>query len=146
MTAAPIMKKVLVYGAILAVAIAVVGSVIGYFVAGGSGVASALVGTALAVVFLAITALSILIAGKYSITVFFGIVMGAWLLKFVLFLVIVFLLKDLPWVHTVVLFLSIVAGVVGTLVVDVVVIARSRMPYVSDVTLPGERDDADGNG
>ena len=143
MTAAPVMKKVLVYGALLAVAIAVVGSIIGYLVAGGSGVASALVGTALAVVFLAITALSILVAGKYSITVFFGIVMGAWLLKFVLFLVIVFLLKDLPWVHTVVLFLSIVAGVVGTLVVDVVVIAKSRMPYVSDISLPGDGDDAE---
>src|SRR5688572_21398266 len=143
MTAAPVMKKVLVYGALLAVAIAVVGSIIGYLVAGGSGVASALVGTALAVVFLAITALSILVAGKYSITVFFGIVMGAWLLKFVLFLVIVFLLKDLPWVHTVVLFLSIVAGVVGTLVVDVVVIAKSRMPYVSDISLPGHCDDAE---
>ena len=143
MTAAPVMKKVLIYGALLAVAIAVVGSIIGYLVAGGSGVASALVGTALAVVFLGITALSILVAGKYSITVFFGIVMGAWLLKFVLFLVIVFLLKDLPWVHTVVLFLSIVAGVVGTLVVDVVVIAKSRMPYVSDISLPGEGDDAE---
>lgn len=145
MTAAPVMKKVLFYGALLAVAIAVVGSIIGFLVAGGSGVVSALVGTALAVVFLAITALSILIASRYSITVFFGIVMGAWLLKFVLFLVIIFLLKDLPWVHTQVLFLSIVAGVVGTLVVDVVVIAKSRMPYVSDITLPGDGDDAGRN-
>jgi len=143
MTAAPVMKKVLLYGALLALAIAVVGSIIGFLVAGGSGVASALVGTALAVVFLAITALSILMASRYSITVFFGIVMGAWLLKFVLFLVIVFLLKDLPWVHTMVLFLSIVAGVVGTLVVDVVVIAKSRMPYVSDISLPGDGDDAE---
>src|SRR5690554_3806780 len=146
MIVVPVMKKVLLYGALLAAAIAVVGSVIGFLVAGGSGVASALVGTALAVVFLAITALSILLASRYSITVFFGIVMGAWLLKFVLFLVIVFLLKDLPWVHTVVLFLSIVAGVVGTLVVDVVVIARSRMPYVSDITLPGDGEDAGRNG
>lgn len=143
MTAAPIMKKLLGYGAILAVAIAVVGSVIGSFVAGGSGVASALVGTAMAVAFLAITAISILVASRYSITVFFGIVMGAWLLKFVLFLVIIFLLKDLPWVHPQVLFLSIVVAVVGTLVVDVVVIARSRMPYVSDITLPGAGEHGD---
>jgi hypothetical protein len=143
MTAVPVMKKVLAYGAVLAIAIAVVGSIIGFLVAGGSGVASALVGTALAVVFLAITAISIVVASKYSITVFFGIVMGAWLLKFVIFLVIVFLLKDLPWVHTVVLFLSIVAGVVGTLVVDVFVIAKSRMPYVSDISLPGEGEDAE---
>lgn len=141
MTAAPVMKKVLLYGAILAVAIALVGSIIGYLVAGGAGVASALVGTAMAVVFMAITAASILVAGRYNIAAFFGIVMGAWLLKFVLFLVLIFLLKDLPWVHVQVLFLSIVAAVVGTLVVDVVVIAKSRMPYVSDVTLPGDGND-----
>jgi hypothetical protein len=140
-TAVPVMKKVLLYGAVLAVAIALVGSVIGYFVAGGSGIASALVGTAMAVLFLAITAVSIIIAGRYNIAAFFGIVMGAWLLKFVLFLVLIFLLKDLPWVHTLVLFLSIVAAIVGTLVVDVVVIAKSRMPYVSDVTLPGASDE-----
>lgn len=138
MTAAPVLKKVLLYGAILAVAIAVIGSVIGSMTVGPIGVTSALIGTAMALVFLGITALSILIAGKYNIAAFFGIVMGAWLLKFVLFLVLIFLLKDQPWIHTQVLFLSIVAAVVGTLVVDVVVIARSRMPYVSDVTLPGE--------
>ncbi|MEX1079336.1 MAG: hypothetical protein WED09_09550 [Homoserinimonas sp.] len=146
MSAAPVMKKVLLYGGALAVAIAVIGSVIGFLVADGDGVASALVGTVMAVVFLGITAVSILIASRYSIGIFFGIVMGAWLLKFVLFLVLIFLLKDLPWVHTQVLFLSIVAGVVGTLVVDVVVIARSRMPYVSDITLPAaEKDDGQGN-
>lgn len=138
MTAAPVMKKILLYGGLLAVAIAVIGSIIGGLTVGLIGVTSALIGTALAVVFLAITALSVLIAGKYSITAFFGIVMGAWLLKFVLFLVLIFMLKDQPWIHPQVLFLSIVAGVIGTLVVDMVVIAKSRMPYVSDVSLPGD--------
>ena len=143
MTAAPVLKKVLVYGAILAAAIAIVGSIIGGLTVGPVGVTSALIGTAMAVVFLAITALSILIAGKYNIAAFFGIVMGAWILKFVLFLVLVFLLKDQPWINTQVLFLSIVVAVIGTLVVDVVVIAKSRMSYVSDVTLPGVAKDDD---
>jgi hypothetical protein len=141
MTAAPVLKKVLLYGVILAVVIAVAGSIIGNLAVGPIGVTSALIGTAMAVVFLAITALSILVASKYNIAAFFGIVMGAWLLKFVLFLVLIFLLKDQPWIHPQVLFLSIVAAVVGTLVVDVVVIAKSRMPYVSDVTLPGADQD-----
>lgn len=138
MTAAPILKKVLLYGAILAVAIAVVGSIIGYVTVGPVGISSALIGTAMAVVFLAITALSILVAGKYSLGAFFGIVMGAWLLKFVLFLALIFILKDQPWLNPQVMFLSIVAAVVGTLVVDVVVVARSRMSYVSDIELPGD--------
>ena len=138
MTAAPVLKKALLYGVLLALAIAVVGSIAGYLAVGWVGVSSALIGTAMAVVFLAITALSILIAGKYSIGPFFGIVMGAWLLKFILFLVLIFVLKDQPWLSPQVMFLSIVAAVVGTLVVDVVVVARSRMSYISDIELPGE--------
>jgi len=46
-------------------------------------------------------------------------------------------LKDQPWLNTLVLFLSIIVSVLGSLVIDMVVIARSRMPYV-DVTLPGD--------
>lgn len=139
-TAAPVLKKILVYGAILAAIIAILGSVIGGLTVGSVGVISALIGTAMAVVFLAITALSILIATRYSLGAFFGIVLGAWIVKFFLFLALIFILKDQPWVHPQVMFLSIVAAVVGTLTVDVMVIAKSRMPYVSDIELPGEGD------
>ena len=140
MTTTAVLGRVLRYGGILAIAIAVVGAPIGYLVAGGSGVVSALIGTAMAVVFLAITAVSVLVAARFSIVAFFGIVMGAWLLKFVLFLALVFTLRDQPWVQTMVLFVSIVAGVVGTLIVDVIVIAQSRIPYVN-VELPGHPSD-----
>lgn len=138
MSAVPVLKKILVWGGLLALALAVVGSVVGYLVAEWTGVTSALIGTAMAVVFLAITALSILIAGRFGIAAFFGIVMGAWVLKFILFLVLVFLLKDQPWIQPKVMFLCLVIAVVGTLVVDLVVIARSRLPYVSDIALPGD--------
>ncbi|MHB1171326.1 MAG: hypothetical protein ACYCZY_02295 [Lacisediminihabitans sp.] len=137
MTAIPVLKKILAFGGILAGVIAGAGSVIGYLVAGGAGVISALIGTAMAVVFLGITAVSILIASRYSTAAFFGIVMGAWLLKFAVFLILVFVLKDQPWIQSGVMFLSLVVAVIGTLAVDLVVIARSRLPYVSDVTLPG---------
>jgi len=134
----PIMKRILLFGGILALAIAIVGSILGYLVAGGVGVVSALIGTAIAVVFLGITALSVVVAtrvakGELLSAAFFGIVMGAWLAKFVIFLILIFLLRDQPWVDTLVLFLSLIAAVIGTLVVDVVVIARSRLPYVSDL-------------
>ncbi|MEO7123134.1 MAG: hypothetical protein ABI400_08480 [Lacisediminihabitans sp.] len=138
MSAVPVLKKILRWGGLLALVLAVVGSVVGYLVAEWTGVAGALVGTAMAVVFLAITALSILIATRFGLVAFFGIVMGAWILKFIVFLVLVFLLKDQPWIQPTVMFLCLIVAVVGTLVVDVVVIARSRMPYVSDIDLPGE--------
>jgi hypothetical protein len=138
MSAVPVLKKILLWGGLLALVLVVAGSIVGYAVAGWTGVAGALIGTAMAVVFLAITALSILIATRYGLAVFFGIVMGAWILKFILFLVLVFLLKDQVWLQPTVMFVCLVVAVVGTLVVDVVVIARSRMPYVSDIALPGD--------
>lgn len=141
-SAVPVLKKILVWGGMLAAVVVVGGSIVGYLVAGWTGVTSALIGTAMAVVFLAITAFSIVIASRFGVGAFFGIVMGAWLLKFVLFLVLIFLLKDQPWIQPAILFLCVVVAVVGTLVVDVVVIAKSRMPYVSDIVLPGENRDA----
>ena len=140
MSSVLVLKRALLYGGILAAAIAIVGSLIGYLVAGGEGVASALVGTAMAVVYLGITAASILFARRFDIGAFFGIVMGAWLLKFLLFLVLAFTLQDQPWIQPTVLFVSIVVGVVGTLAVDVIVVAKSRVPYV-EVTLPGAAED-----
>ncbi|GAA2060006.1 MULTISPECIES: hypothetical protein [Leifsonia] len=143
-TSTPVLRDVLKYGLILAAVIAVAGMLLGGLFAGWVGVTSALIGTAMAAVFLSITALSILIANRFIGTdlfvgLFFGIVLGGWILKFVLFLVLAILLRDQPWINPVVLFLSLIAGVIGSLVVDMIVVFRSRVPYVSDVTLPGEK-------
>lgn len=140
-----IFTTILRLGLLLALGIAVVGCLVGGLTVGATGVAGALIGTALALVFTGLTAASILIGlrasgGTLISGAFFGIVLGGWLLKFVVFLVIVVLLRGQPWVDTLVMFLSIVAGVVGSLVVDVVVVTRSRTPYV-DVVLPGPGDD-----
>ncbi len=144
MSALPVLRRALLFGALFAVVLGVVGAAIGFGVAGGIGVTSALIGAAMAGVFLGITAASILLASKFDILAFFGIVMGAWLLKFVVFLVLALLLQDQPFVQPTVMFLTLVVGVVGTLVVDLVVVARSRLPYVSDISLPG--DGSDGRG
>lgn len=140
----PVLKNVLKYGLILAGGIAVVGAVLGGIFAGGIGVTSALIGTLMAAVFLGITAASILIANRFIgsdlfVGLFFGIVLGGWIVKFVLFLVLAILLKDQDWINPVVLFLSLIAGVIGSLVVDMIVVFRSRVPYVSDVSLPGDK-------
>lgn len=138
MSAIPILRRALVLGGVFALALAVVGSVVGYLVAGGTGVLSALIGAGMAAVFLGITAFSILLASRYDILAFFGIVMGAWLLKFILFLVLAVALRDQDFIDQTVMFVTLVVGVIGTLVVDMVVVARSRLPYVSDIALPGD--------
>ncbi|AXE54873.1 hypothetical protein [Aurantimicrobium sp. MWH-Uga1] len=129
----PVLKRTLAYGFAFAAAIAVVGGVIGLLVAGPTAAWSAVIGAAMAGVFLGITALSILIAVRYDIVAFFAIVLGAWLLKFVAFIVAAISLRDQPWIDPTALFLSLIAGVIASLVVDVVVVMKTRMPYVSDL-------------
>lgn len=136
-SAAPALRLSLVYGASLSVAIAVVGSVVGALVAELPGLLSGLIGAGMGFVFLAVTAGSILLAdrvtkGDLLSPAYFGIVLGAWLLKFALFLVLVFTLRDAPFVEPTVLFITLVVAVLGGLVVDLVAVARARVPYVSD--------------
>ncbi len=143
MSAIPIFRRILIWGGYLAVAIAVIGGGIGYLTSGTPGVVSALLGTAMSVLFMGITAGSILLALKVSgdpisLATFFGIVTGGWLVKIIAFLVIVFALRDQPWIEPAVLFITIVVGVLGSLVVDLVVVAKSRLSYASDVSLPTE--------
>jgi hypothetical protein len=140
-TSNPVFRKALAWGGALAAALLVVSGILGLVFAGTEGLVSALVGTLMAVVFMGITAASILLANRFAssdlfVGAFFGIVLGGWLLKFILFIVLVVVLRDAAWLNPTVLFLSLVAGVIVSLVVDVLVVAKSRMPYASDVELP----------
>ena len=143
MKSATILARALVYGGILTVGVAVVGSVVGYVVAGVPGLVSALIGAGLTALFMGFTALSIVLAarvtkGEASSTLFFGIVLGVWLLKFIVFIVILVLLRDQPFIEPLVMFFSILAAVIGSLVVDVVAYLGARVPYVGDIPLPGD--------
>lgn len=146
-TSTPLLRRTLILSAIATGVLAVLGAFIGWAVAEQEGLISALVGVLLAAVFLAITAISILIANRWYgddlyVPIFFGAVLGGWLLKFVIFLVVLATLRGQPWVQPQVFFFAILAGIVVTLIIDVVVMTRSRMPNVSDVSLPESTEDS----
>ncbi|CAO1650749.1 ATP synthase subunit I [Salinibacterium sp. NYA9b] len=143
MKSSAILGRAIAYGAILTVSIAVVGSIVGYLVADTSGLISALTGAGLTALFMALTAGTIVIAsratgGDSSSTIFFAIVLGAWLIKFVLFIAILVVLRGQPFLEPVVFFFSILAAVLGSLIVDVLAFVRARESYVPGVQLPGE--------
>ncbi|MCW3493920.1 hypothetical protein [Microbacterium sp. SSM24] len=144
----PILRTVLVWAGIVTGGLAVVGGVIGYLVAGTDGLWSALVGVLVAAGFLGITVASILIANRWYgdplyVPVFFGIVLGGWILKFLVFIVILLVLRGQPWIEPTVFFLAVVVSVLASLAVDVVVLMRMRVPHVSDVQLPTDPDAGD---
>ena len=144
----PILRTVLVWSGVVTAVLAVVGAVVGFLVAGIDGLWSALAGVLIAALFLAITAASILIANRWFgdalyVPIFFGIVLGGWILKFVVFLIALFVLRDQPWIVGPVFFLALVASVLASLAIDVVALLRMRVPHVSDVELPTDPDAGD---
>jgi hypothetical protein len=140
-----ILRMTLVWSAVITGILAVVGAVIGYLVAGPTGLASALVGVLLAGLFLGMTALIILIAGRLppgpaQIPTFFAIVLGGWFVKLIVFVVVLLVLRGQPWIEPFIFFFSVLVSVIASLVVDLVVMARARVPYVGDIDLPTSSD------
>ena len=127
-TSTALFGKVLKLGAVLIGAIALLGGAIGYLAVGLNGLYSALIGALLALIFVSLTALSILIGGKLPLGGFFGVVMGGWLVKLVGFIVAMRLLATADFINGPVLFFTIVASVLGSLALDAIFVMRSRIP------------------
>ena len=144
MTVSQIAKRALLAGVAVTSIIAIVAATAGALISDLAGMLGAFVGAALGFALLGLTPLSIMWGfklGKGDVLSpgFFSAVLGTWLLKFVVFLAAVLWLGDQEWLDRTVLFVTIVASVMATLVTDLVVVAKSRMPYVSDVILPGDK-------
>jgi drug/metabolite transporter (DMT)-like permease len=145
MSVTPILTRALRYGIIVAIAVGVVAGVIGVLVAGVPGLVSGLLGAALAAVFLGLTAVSMLVGGRLAKgdgtnPVFYGVVLGALVLKLIVFLVLALSLRGQTWLSPGVFAFSAIAAVLGSLIGDMVAYARARVPYASDVRLPGDDD------
>lgn len=123
-------RKVVLLSAALTGAIAILGGVIGFLVAGSDGLVSALIGAGLTLVFATMTALSVWFGGKLPLAGFFGLVMGGWLIKIIGFMFAIASLQGADFINGPVLFFTMVASILGTLVVDSIVALNARIPVV----------------
>jgi urea transporter len=142
MKSATVIARALVFGAIATGSVAVVGSIIGFLVAGLPGLVSALIGASATALFMGFTALSILLAARVtrrrpSPTVYFSIVLGMMLLKFAAFIAILVVLRGQAWMNPYVFSFTLIAAVIGSLIADAVALKGARVPYVGDIDLPG---------
>lgn len=133
----PVLMRALRWGILATVVLMAVFAGIGWLVAGPEGVIGGLIGTAMGGFFLLLTVGSIAFANRFIespvyIGVFFGIVLGSWLLKFIVFIVLLVVLRGQPWLQPQVLFFGLMASVLVSLALDVIVATRSRIPIVSD--------------
>ena len=113
----------------------VVFALIGYFVNGARGLTGGIIGAAIGGILLLLTVGSIAFANRFVrspmyLQIFFGIVLGSWVLKLVGFVVAALLLKNQPWLDPQLLFIALVVTVIASIAMDVVIVARARVPYV----------------
>lgn len=129
-TSAGLFAQVLKLSAILIGLIAVIGGVAGWLLASMPGLVSALIGAAMALVFTSMTAISVWFGGRLSLGGFFGAVLGGWIFKLVLFVILVATLKGASFIVGPILFVCVVVSVLGSLALDAVAVMRSRIPTV----------------
>lgn len=144
MSIAPLLRTALVGGALLASTVALVGGLAGFIVAGVPGTLGALFGAGLTGLFFGLTAASMLVAGRLTrgdltSPAFFGIVLGVWFFKVLALIVASLSLRDQQWLDPGTFFVCLLVAVLGSLLVDATALLRSRVPYVSDLELPGTR-------
>ena len=143
MTVAPILYRSLRDGAIFTVIVAIGAGIVGLLVSGVPGLIGGLLGATLSFLYLGLTAVSFLVAGRVTHNdltspLFFGIILAVWALKIVLFVVFAIWLRGQTWLDPTVFFVTVIIAVIGSLVLDMVAVSRTRVPYVSDVELPSE--------
>jgi len=136
--AAKAIRTSVIFGAIATAGIAVAGGLVGFVVEGWVGVLSALVGSTVAFLFMGVTALSITLGLRFSggsliSGVFFATVLGAWFLKFVLFLGAVYVIRNVTEINPAIAFVCVIFAVIAALISDVVAVSRARIPVVDMV-------------
>lgn len=122
-----VFRRVIVLSIGVVALIAIGGSGIGFYVAGEAGVFSALIGALVALLFSALTVVSFWVGSKLPLTAFFGIVLGGWLAKFVVFAIALLSLREAEFISGPVFFFSLVSAVLGGLVVDAWVVSKARV-------------------
>ena len=111
-------------------ALTVVGVPVGYMVDGTAGVWGALIGIGLALVFSGTTVVAMLRTVRSTPQVMAGVVMGTWLAKVLVVIVVLAVIKDLDFYSKPVLAAVLLVGVLGSAYLDYRAVTRSHVPYV----------------
>jgi len=131
-SAQDLFRRAIAYGAYLAIAIAAIGSLVSLLTVGLPGVYAALIGAAISTSFSLMTIFSVWFGSKLPLNGFYALVLGGWLIKVVLFGVVLAILQGAQNFNGPVFFFAIVAGVLGGLGIDSWLVLKARIPTVGD--------------
>lgn len=126
----PIFRAALRDMLLLVGSLAVLGTVVGGVVAHGPGVWGALLGVGVALLFSGTTVVTMLLTAESTPTTMAAVVMGAWLGKMALLVVLLTVLGDRTFYSSAVFAVVLLVGAIGSAVLDYLAVRRARVPYV----------------
>ncbi len=125
-------SKALKFNLLLALLVGLMGAGVGGVIFGLPGVNSSLIGAAISVVFGAMTIGSIKLGARLGLNGFYALVLGGWLLKVLLFAVLLGVLQSATFISGPMFFFAVVASVLGALAIDSYLVLSAKIPVVEN--------------
>lgn len=135
-SSAQVLRTALRSTLVLLVVLAVVGVGVGALLAGGAGVWAAVIGVAMALVFSVTTTVALLATARSTPAVMGAWVMGTWLVKVIVVIVVLGVLRGYDFYSRPVLAAVLGLGVVGSALLDYRAVSTGRVPYVEPPSTP----------
>nr|WP_244993338.1 hypothetical protein [Rhodococcus qingshengii] len=135
------MKSAVKWGVMGLIALAVVGALLGGLFAGKEGVYGALLGAAVGGGFILFTALGVLLTAKLPALTAGAVLLGTWLLKMILAMVVLFVLSDMDFYNKTALVLVIIMSLVVVLGAETYGVLGTKTPYVDPTPSSNVDDD-----
>ncbi|MHB1489160.1 MAG: hypothetical protein ACYCTH_01505 [Cellulomonas sp.] len=120
----------------LLVLLLAVGGAAGWATRGLPGVWGALIGVGITLVFSGTTVVAMLRTAEATATTTAAVVMGSWLAKMIVVIVVLAVIRDQIFYDRTVLAAVLAVGVVGSALLDYRAVLRGRVPYVESQTDP----------
>ncbi|NHE68423.1 hypothetical protein G9U53_29380 [Rhodococcus sp. D-46] len=135
------MKSAVKWGVMGLIALAVVGALLGGLFAGKEGVYGALIGAAVGGGFILFTASGVLLTAKLPALTAGAVLLGTWLLKMILAMVVLFVLSDMDFYNKTALVLVIIMSLVVVLGAETYGVLGTKTPYVDPAPSSNVDDD-----
>mgnify|MGYP001161902852 FL=1 len=116
--------------ALLLAALAVVGCVVGYLVAGMPGLWGGAMGTAIVAFFTLTTAVVMAVTADRPQYLASAALVASWLVKVVVVFVVLLLVRDLDFYDPLVFFVTLTLAILGSLAIEMSAALKARGPYV----------------
>jgi hypothetical protein len=135
------MRHVLQVTGIGFAALVPLGTAAGWWAGGSTVGLGILLGLAIPAVFFGVTVLTGVLAAHLDNSPFVGVVMAFWLVKIVALMVVMAVIKDADFYAKPAFLGAFIVGVAGWLAAEVIVVLRTRVPYVEVTGGPGDLPD-----